>query len=158
MVGEQVLTQLDATNLSRARGVGLASIGVADYAFDVHPVEIVPSDLQWNSGAGSHDMRTTRATVEGCTGGRPVKGGWQIPYAAITPKPAQATNLLVPVALSASHVAFASIRLELTWMVLGQSAGVAAALAASMGVPVQQVPLGVLRERLLAAGQVLEPH
>ena len=85
------------------------------------------------------------------------QGGWQIPFAAITPKASQATNLLVPVALSASHVAFASIRLELTWMALGQSAGIAAALAATRGVPVQQVPLAVLNQQLLAAGQVLEP-
>jgi hypothetical protein len=138
MIGQQVLTQLDATNHSRARGVGIASIAVADYAFDIHPVEIVPSDLkEWAAEASSKK----RATVEGCTGGKPIKGGWQIPYAAITPKAAQATNLLVPVALSASHVAFASIRLELTWMALGQSAGTAAALAYARGVAVQQVPL-----------------
>lgn len=104
-----------------------------------------------------------RATVEGCmilkseSGGRPIAGGWQIPYAAITPKASQVDNLLVPVALSASHVAFASIRLELTWMVLGQSAGIAASLAASRNLAVQELPLAVLHQRLLVAGQVLFP-
>jgi hypothetical protein len=149
MVGKQVVTQLDATIAARAHGVGTASIAVADYAFDVHPVEIVPG----NSCSGG----AARAVVEGCTGGRPVPGGWSIPYFAIAPKPTQCTNLLVPVALSASHVAFASIRLELTWMVLGQSAGIAATLAAVGHLPVQDVPLAVLRQQLLAAGQVLEP-
>jgi hypothetical protein len=95
--------------------------------------------------------------VEGCLEGRPAAGGWQIPYAAITPKREQATNLLVPVALSASHVAFASIRLELTWMVLGQSAGTAAAVAAARGGAVQDVPLTLLRKLLTSAGQVVSP-
>ena len=101
--------------------VGLATIGVADYAFDCHPVEIVPS----SAAAGGASAAAARATVEGCLSDgnatKPVPGGWQIPYTAITPKPTQLRNLLVPVALSASHVAFASIRLELTWMVLGPS-------------------------------------
>lgn len=153
MVGKQVVTELDATVASRAHGVGTASIAVADYAFDVHPVEIVPAHADGdNSSSGA-----ARAVVEGCTGGRPVPGGWPIPYFAITPQATQCTNLLVPVALSATHVAFASIRLELTWMALGQSAGIAAALATVRQLPVQDVPLAVLRQQLLAAGQVLEP-
>lgn len=153
MVGKQVVTQLDATVASRAHGVGPASIAVADYAFDVHPVEIVPGHVHDGNGSSG----AARAVVEGCTGGRPILGGWSIPYSAITPKATQCTNLLVPVALSATHVAFASIRLELTWMVLGQSAGIAATLAAVGHLPVQDVPLAVLRQQLLAAGQVLEP-
>ena len=128
MVGAKVITWHDATNASRARGAGLAVVAVADYAFDCHPVEIVPEAVAPPGGGGG--AAAVRATVEGCLESDaahvypgPARGGWQIPYAALTPKRSQLGNLLVPVALSASHVAFSSIRLELTWMALGQSAG-----------------------------------
>ena len=81
---------------------------------------------------------------------------FQLPYRALTPRRAQATNLLVPVALSSSHVGFCAVRLEPTWMVLGESAGVAAALALRAGVDVQAVDTGALQARLRALGQVLE--
>ena len=61
-----------------------------------------------------------------------------------------------PFTVSATHVAYSSIRVEPTWMMLGQSAGIAAALAAKQEVAVQQLPYDSLRERLLAQGQVLE--
>jgi hypothetical protein len=81
---------------------------------------------------------------------------YHIPYRAILPKPAECINLLVPVALSCTHVAISSIRVEPTWMILGQSAGIAAALAAKEGVTVQNLPYPKLRGRLLAQGQVLD--
>ena len=81
---------------------------------------------------------------------------YHIPYRAILPKPTECANLLVPVALSCTHVAISSIRVEPTWMILGQSAGIAAALAADGGVAVQDVEYPQLRNRLLAQGQVLE--
>ena len=81
---------------------------------------------------------------------------FHIPYRAITPKAAECENLLVPVALSCTHVAICSIRVEPTWMILGQSAGIAAALAAKQGVTVQGLPYPALRERLLAQKQVLD--
>ena len=71
-------------------------------------------------------------------------------------EPVEAENLLVPVCLSATHVALSSVRVEPTWMMLGQSAGVAAAMAAEGDVAVQQLPIGDLQQRLVAAGQVLE--
>ena len=80
---------------------------------------------------GAQPMGTPRAVVEGCLTGR--GGPFQIPFSAILPRTSEALNLLVPVALSASHVAFSSIRLEITWMVLGQSAGIAAARGTGMG-------------------------
>jgi hypothetical protein len=80
---------------------------------------------------------------------------YHVPYRAILPKPEQCTNLLVPVALSCTHVAMASLRIEGAWMVIGQAAGVAAAAAAKQGRTVQEVPYPALRERLLAQGQVL---
>ena len=80
---------------------------------------------------------------------------YHIPYRAITPKPAECTNLLVPIALSCTHVGISSIRVEPTWMILGQSAGIAAALSAKQNLAVQKLPYATLRERLLAQKQVL---
>jgi hypothetical protein len=80
---------------------------------------------------------------------------YHIPYRAILPKPHECSNLLVPVALSCTHVALSSIRVEPTWMILGQSAGIAAALAAREDTPVQSLEYPKLRERLLAQNQVL---
>jgi hypothetical protein len=81
---------------------------------------------------------------------------YQVPYRAILPRPEQCDNLLVPVALSCTHVGIASLRIEGAWMVIGQGAGIAAALAADQDVPVQQLAYEKLRERLLAQKQVLD--
>jgi len=88
--------------------------------------------------------------------GRPHGYAYHIPYRAITPAAAECTNLLVPVALSATHVAYSSVRVEPTWMAIGQSAGIAAALAAKEGVTVQSLDYDRLRVRLLAQHQVLD--
>ena len=81
---------------------------------------------------------------------------YHVPYRSILPKPEQCDNLLVPVALSCTHVGISSLRIEGAWMVIGQGAGVAAALAAKEDVPVQGLNYAKLRERLLAQKQVLE--
>jgi hypothetical protein len=81
---------------------------------------------------------------------------YHVPYRSILPKAGQCTNLLVPVALSCTHVGISSLRIEGAWMVIGQGAGVAAALAAKQSLAVQDLPYPVLRERLLAQGQVLK--
>ena len=81
---------------------------------------------------------------------------YHVPYRAILPRADECDNLLVPVALSCSHVGISSLRIEGTWMIVGQSAGVAAALAAADDVAVQKLPYPRLRERLLAQGQVLD--
>ncbi|TCQ04236.1 FAD dependent oxidoreductase [Rhizobium sp. PP-F2F-G36] len=81
-------------------------------------------------------------------------GPYQIPYRAMLPKTSQVTNLIVPVALSASHAAFTSVRVEPTFMVLGQAAGAAAALAP--GGRVSEVNVNKLRSTLSAAGQILK--
>jgi hypothetical protein len=62
----------------------------------------------------------------------------------------------VPVCLSASHIAMTSIRMEPVWMILGESAGVAAAMAVRDQVPVQSIEYGPLRERLLRLDQRLD--
>jgi len=78
-----------------------------------------------------------------------------IPYRALTPRREQASNLLMPVCLSASHVAFGSVRVEPTLMLLGDAAGRAAAEAARSGLAVQDVDVGALQLALRDAGQVL---
>ncbi|NBW86889.1 MAG: FAD-dependent oxidoreductase, partial [Planctomycetia bacterium] len=82
-------------------------------------------------------------------------GPYEIAYGSLVPKRGQADNLLVPVCVSSSHIAFGSIRMEPVFMILGQSAATAAALAIDAETPVQDVPYERLRERLLRDGQVL---
>jgi hypothetical protein len=81
---------------------------------------------------------------------------YHVPYRSILPRPEECSNLLVPVALSCTHVGISSIRVEPTWMILGQSAGIAAALAVREKSSVQKLPYPPLRERLLAQKQVLD--
>jgi len=81
---------------------------------------------------------------------------YHVPYRSVLPKPEQCVNLLVPVALSCTHVGISSLRIEGAWMVIGQGAGVAAALAAKEGVTVQDLSYAKLQKRLLAQGQILE--
>ena len=113
----------------------------------------------------SHDCR--RVAVKG--GGVvnegtifPVRKGrgqgyaYHVPYRAVLPKPAQCSNLLVPVALSCTHVGMSSLRIEGAWMVIGQGAGVAAALAVKEGVAVRDVDYPRLRVRLLAQDAALD--
>jgi hypothetical protein len=80
---------------------------------------------------------------------------YPISYRAMTPRRSECENLLVPVCLSASHIAYGSIRMEPVFMVLGQSAATAAALAIDDQVPVQGVNYPKLRARLAADEQVL---
>lgn len=81
---------------------------------------------------------------------------YHVPYRSIIPKAGQCSNLLVPVALSCTHVGISSLRIEGAWMAIGQSAGVAAALAAAGNVTVQDLPYAQLRARLIAQGQILD--
>lgn len=80
---------------------------------------------------------------------------YPIPYRALTPRREDCRNLLVPVCVSASHVAFSSIRMEPQYQMLGHAAGLAAASAARREVDVQEVDVPGLQEDLVAAGQVL---
>jgi len=77
---------------------------------------------------------------------------YQIPYRILTPKDSECDNLLVTCAFSASRVAFNSLRVEPTWMMTGQAAGAAAALALQAKRPVQQVDVAALQSRLRDAG------
>lgn len=113
----------------------------------------------------SHDCRRI-GTVDGVVNegtifpvrmkGRQHGYPFHVPYRSLLPEPAQCTNLLVPVALSCTHVAFSSIRVEPTWMIIGQGAGIAAALAAAKDVDLHVLPYAELRAQLLRQKQVLE--
>ena len=83
-------------------------------------------------------------------------GPYQISYGSLVPKRGQADNLIVPVAVSSSHIAFGSIRMEPVFMILGQSAGTAASLAIEGRIALQDVPYAKLEQRLRKDGQVLE--
>ena len=84
------------------------------------------------------------------------RGRYAVAYGALVPKRGQCENLFVPVCVSSSHIAFGSIRMEPVFMILGQSAATAAAMAIDEKIPVQKVSYPKLRERLLFDEQVLE--
>lgn len=117
-------------------------VGMGSYTIDSHNVQryVTPDGAVQNEG----DI------------GVSTNGPYSIAYGALVPRRGEADNLLVPVCVSSSHIAFGSIRMEPVFMVLGQSAATAAALAIDGGMPVQDVPYAQLRERLLKEGQVLE--
>jgi hypothetical protein len=116
------------------------AVGLAAYTIDSHNCRRI--------------VRNGRVENEGDVqvGGFPP---YQISYRSLTPRESECENLLVPVCLSASHIAYGSIRMEPVFMVLGQSAAIAAGLALDEKVAVQKIHYKELRRRLLAAGQVL---
>lgn len=80
---------------------------------------------------------------------------YDIPYRSITPKAADCRNLLVPVCISATHVAICTIRMEPVYMIMGEAAGIAASMAAKSDGSVQDVDFSSLRNRLLEKKQIL---
>jgi len=101
--------------------------------------------------------RTTNGSVfESNEGDIQVSPGCPYPfsYLALVPKLSEVRNLLVPVCLSASHIAYGSIRMEPVFMILGQSAATAAILAIEDGISVQHVSYAGMRRQLLEDGQV----
>jgi hypothetical protein len=84
-----------------------------------------------------------------------VASPYPISYRSIIPKKEECTNLFVPICLSATHIAYGSIRMEPVFMVLGQSSATAACLAIDNDVDVQEVDYSRLREKLLADKQRL---
>jgi hypothetical protein len=138
MMGQFVMTE----NELMKRRPTPDSVGMGSYTIDSHNVQryITPEGYVQNEG----DI------------GVPLAAPYEIAFGALVPKRGQADNLLVPVAVSSSHIAFGSIRMEPVFMVLGQSAATAAALAIDSSSAVQDLPYAQLRARLLKDGQVLE--
>jgi hypothetical protein len=140
MVSDYVMTQADC----EAKRVAEDSVGLASYPMDSHFCQRVVVEEN-----GKTTVRNEGGFGHHCAGPYPVS------YRSIVPKKAECENLLVPVSLSASHVAFGSIRMEPVFMILGQSAGTAAALAIDEKQAVQDIPYAKLKELLLMQGQIL---
>jgi len=137
MTGDFVATQKDL----QSERIKSDVIGMGSYNSDSH-------NVQRHVGEGGIVLNEGDVQV-------PVQP-YQIPYRILLPKKTEAVNLLVPVCFSASHVAYSSLRMEPQYMIIGHAAGVAASLASSAGVPVQDVPVKTLQEILLNDGAVFE--
>ena len=137
MIGEFVMTE---NELLKKRPTP-ESVGMGSYTMDSHNVQryITPEGHVQNEG----DI------------GVSTRGPYEIAYGSLTPKRGQCNNLLVPVCVSSSHIAFGSIRMEPVFMILGQSAATAACMAIDNELKVQDVPYARLKDRLLKDGQVL---
>jgi hypothetical protein len=116
------------------------SVGLASYTMDSHHTSRVVVDGVVKA-EGNVEERTPQP--------------YPVSYRAIVPKESECANLLVAVAVSSSHMAYGSIRMEPVFLLLGQSAATAAALAIDNRVPVQQVDYATLRARLLRDKQIL---
>jgi hypothetical protein len=143
MVGERVLVEHDLL----AGAIPSDTVALGSYHIDIREVQRV---WRW---VYEHPEPIGTVFTEGYLSVPvPVYG---IPYGSLLPRRTDAANLLVPVCLSASAVAFASVRMEPQYLMLGQAAGTAAALACSRRGRVHDVPVGELRAALVADGQVL---
>jgi hypothetical protein len=138
MVSDYVVTELDCRRVRVADD----SVGLGSYNMDSHNCQryITPEGHVQNEG----DVQESPG------------GPYIVSYRSIVPKDGEAENLLVPVCVSASHIAYGSIRMEPVFMILGQSAASAAVIAIDENVSVQKVDYAGLREKLLADGQVLD--
>jgi hypothetical protein len=137
MIGDFVTTELHLRKIKPTP----KPIGMGSYNMDSHNVQRYVDDNGHARNEG--DIQVNPG------------GPYPISYSAIVPKASECTNLLVPVCVSSSHIAYGSIRMEPVFMILGQSAATAAALAIDDSIDVQNVDYSKLRSRLLAYGQVL---
>lgn len=137
MIGKYVMTQaniLDGKKIDKP-------IGMGSYAIDSHGVEFLVSSSKKVVQEGSIFVKVARP--------------YPISYESIIPASGQCENLLVPVCLSASHVAFCSIRMEPQFMILGQAAATAASLCIDMKSSVQNLDYKLLSQRLINDNQIL---
>ncbi len=137
MISEYVMTQHNC----QGRTTAADSVGLAAYGMDSHNTQrYVQAGRVVNEG----DVQ-----VHGFT-------PYPIAYRSIVPREAECSNLIVPVCLSTTHIAYGSIRMEPVFMVLGQSAATAASQAIAQNVPVQRIDLAQLQQQLRADKQILE--
>ena len=138
MIGDYVMTQHDCEGTRSAPDpVGLGSFGM-----DSHNVQIFVTEQGHAQGEGTIWRVPPRP--------------YGISYRSIIPRKDGCQNLLSPICLSATHVAHGSIRMEPVFMTLGQSAAIAASAALDHNTSVQDLPYSELRQRLLAAKQILQ--
>ncbi|AKP54190.1 FAD-dependent oxidoreductase [Cyclobacterium amurskyense] len=137
MVGKYVMTE---NELLQKRPTP-ESVGMGSYTIDSHNIQRYVDENGHVQNEG--DV------------GVPLPQPYEISYGSLVPKADEIQNLVVPVAVSASHIAFGSIRMEPVFMILGQSAATAAVMAMDEGISVQELPYSSLRTKLLEDGQVL---
>jgi hypothetical protein len=137
MIGMYVMTEHNC----RGKEVADDSVGMGAYGMDSHNCQRYVTTDGYVQNEGDVQVH----------GFKP----YPISYGAIIPKAEECENLLVPVCLSSSHISYGSIRMEPVFMILGQSAATAAAMAIDGGVPVQKVDYGKLGARLRDDRQVL---
>jgi hypothetical protein len=154
MVGEYIMTEHEC----RGDRTVPHPVAMGAYTMDSHHTRRVVMANGYVQNEGDVEDHK-RYSAWGSNAAKRGKGGkikpYGIDYGSITPKRKDCENLLVPVCLSASHMAFGSIRMEPVFFALGQVAGTAASLAVADSVAVQDVPYAKLRERLTADGQVI---
>lgn len=157
MVSSYVVTQDDMVRKKDPYdSVGLASYGLDDFPFATiaNNGKIALSGGELSIVYIGDGLRNT--SEEGDLFISPGAGMYKIPYRSITPFENECSNLIVPVCCSASHIVMTSLRMEPVWMILGESAGVAAHLAIEEGGVVQEVNNSRLRNRLLELDQILD--
>jgi hypothetical protein len=137
MISDYVATEADCRWQRKAED----AVGLGAYGMDSHNCQRIVQD-GWVRNEGDVQVG--------------VAGPYPISYRSIIPKAEQAENLLVPVCLSATHIAYGSIRMEPVFMAMGQSAATAAVLALDAQTTVQKVDYTRLKARLLADGQIIE--
>ena len=138
MVGEYVMTQYNCEGLEVVED----PIGMGAYGMDSHNTQRYVTEEGFVKNEGNVEAK--------------VQAPYPIAYRSIIPKKTECTNLLVPVCLSASHIAFGSIRMEPVFMVLGQSAAMAAGLAIDNDIAVQELAYEKLKPLLVEGKQVLQ--
>ena len=143
MLGEYVLTQHDL----QAYRQKYDSIGMAGYNIDIREVEWLAHKVYL------YPKVIDQVFTEGYLS-MPVQP-WQIPYRALLPRQEECSNLLVTVCISASTIAYGSFRMEANYMIAGQSAGVAAALALKTHREIHLVDMAALQSELHKDGQIL---
>jgi hypothetical protein len=138
MISDYVMTEKNC----RGEVVAEKAIGMAAYTMDSHNVQRYVDKNGFVKNEGDVQV-----------------GGFQpypVSYRSIIPRAGECANLLVPVCLSASHIAYGSIRMEPVFMVLGQSSAIAGCLAIDQNKALQYVDYALLRKTLLTTGQILE--
>jgi hypothetical protein len=137
MISDYVMTQDNCEGLRVAEDVA----GLAAYGMDSHNVQRYVTGEGFVKNEGNVEAR--------------VSSPYPISYRAIVPKAKECTNLLVPVCVSSTHIAYGSIRMEPVFMVLGQTAAIAASIAIEDKLKVQDVPYNKLKELLIQNNQRL---
>lgn len=138
MISDYVMTQKNCEGIE----VVPDPIGMAAYGMDSHNIKRYVNTKGYVSNEGNIEAY--------------VKAPYPISYRSLVPKKEECTNLVVPICLSASHIAFGSIRMEPVFMVLGQSAGLITSMALDAGTAVQGLDYKELEAALVANSQVLQ--